>query len=74
MLLKGTCGYKVTREKKNILSHTLFIQAQTKQKTALVKFKRHHSYSSGYNALLNGARYMAQLERKNISSKVISED
>lgn len=38
---------------------------------SLGEIKRHHSYSRGYSALLNGVQYMAQLGKLNISGKVV---
>ncbi len=55
----------------NILKSHIIHSGTNKAIDSLGEIKRHHSHSSGYNALLNGVQYMAQLGKLNISGKVI---
>lgn len=50
----------VKTKNKIIVSHTIH-PGTNKAIDSIGEIKRHHSYSIGYNALLNGVQYMAQL-------------
>lgn len=59
------------RETNQHLKSHIIHSGTNKAIDSLGEIKRHHSYSIGYNALLNGVQYMAQLGKLNISGKVI---
>lgn len=54
---------KVKKINQQLKSHMIH-SGTNKAKDSLGEILRHHSYSLGYNASLNGVQYMARLEGK----------